>query len=450
MTASPPLLSAAKHTRSRGLSLGTLAAAVAASVTAAGCERVSYYSQTGGGQDAVETIPTTSATTTSATGTGTGTGTDTGTTTTTPTTVVTRGAVLSSAAVCAAALYEDVATSAASFSAAAAAAASSPSDAAKKQAARDAWNDVIDRFQQTEVLHVGLAGPTTTPGGKGLRDFVYSWPLVSRCLVEQGLVSQTYAKSDFFSSALINTRGLAATEYLLFYDNVDNACSAASSINSSGSWAALGATELAKRKLDYARLAAADIAVQTKLIADGWSPEGGNFAGQLAGAGQSGSVFSTDQLAMNALTDGLFYLDSDVKDLKLGRPLGLVDCPEASCPDLAESRFAKRSRDHIRNNLIGFRRVFAGCEEGQNIGLDDLLTALGAGQLAAQMAADTDAAIAAADALPSSDVAFSMFEDVAKVQALHAAIKKITDNLKTQFAAVLDVELPQNVEGDND
>ncbi len=389
----------------------------------------------------METIPTTSATTTSATGT-----TGTGTTTLTP--VVTRGAVLSSEAVCATVLpYGEVAEATAKLRDAAAAAAADPS---KKEDARAAWNEAIDRWQQAEMLRLGPAGPATTPGGKDLRDLVYSWPLVSRCTVEQTIVAKSYADDGFFSGALLNTRGLAAAEYLLFYEAADNACSAAASINSAGTWAALSAAELAKRKADYASAAATDVAKHAKVIADTWSASGGDFAGELASAGKSGSLFETDQLAMNALTDGLYYLDSDVKDLKLGRPLGLVDCPTETCPELVESRYAKRSRDHIKNNLIGFRRIFAGCDEGGNVGLDDLLTALGAGALAATMAADIEGAIEAADALPSSDVAFSMFEDNAKVLALHAAIKKITDALKTQFATVLDVELPQKIEGDND
>lgn len=424
--------------RARRFSLGVIASAAVALAAGGGCERVAYYSSTEGGGDPAPTTTTAVATTT-ATGTGT-------TSTFTPK-PVTRARVLESIGVCAASLYGEAAAAADKLRAATAAAAADPS---KKEEARAAWNDAIDLWQQTEMIAVGPAGPATVPGGKGLRDVVYSWPLVSRCLVEQQIVSKAYEKSDFFSVALLNMRGLAAAEYLLFYGGADNACSSSSSINTQGTWAALGEAELAKRKAAYASVLGDDVAKQLGVIAGGWSASGGNFASELANAGKSGALFETDQLAMNAVTDGLFYLEKGVRDLKIGRPLGLLECDTATCPELVESLFARRSRDHIKNNLIGFRRVFAGCAEGEDVGLDDLLAALGAGDLAARMTADTDAAIAAADALPSSDVAVAILQDPAKVLALHAAIKKITNELKTQFATVLDVELPKTVEGDND
>jgi uncharacterized protein len=413
-----------------------LAASALAVAAAAGCERVAYYSLTGdapGDDGDSGTTATDPGTTVTDTGSG------------TPT--VTRAAVLSAVGICAAALYGEAALSAAELSEKAAAAAADP---AKLPEARDAWRAAMDRWQQAELLRVGPTAASSTPGGKDMRDLVYSWPLVSRCLVEQTIVAKSYESSTFFSTALVNMRGLAATEYLLFYEGADNACSSAASINSSGTWAAIPAGELAARKLDYASVVAADVAAQVKDIADTWSKDGGDFAGQLASAGQSGSVFSNDRLAMNTVSDGLFYLDKETKDLKLARPLGLLECATATCPETVESRYAKRSRTHVKNNLVGFRRIFDGCDEAKGMGFDDLLAALGKGSLAETMNADIDAAIAAADALPSDDIAEVMVMDKVKVVALHAAVKKITDVLKTEFVTILDLELPQTVEGDND
>ena len=46
--------------------------------------------------------------------------------------------------------------------------------------------------------------------------------------------------------------------------------------------------------------------------------------------------------------------------------------------------------------------------------------------------------------------AFSLDVDVASVRAVHAAVKNLTDVLKTDFVTVLDLELPKKAEGDND
>lgn len=418
--------------RSRGVRL-VLAAVLG--LAAVSCERVSYYSYTGTAPQDDET----SGTTTTPAGTTTGTGAPS----------VTRAAVLEAVGVCAASLYAEVDAAAAQLANATSTAAASP-DPAAAQAARDAWIATIDAWQQAEVIRVGPAGPATSPGGKGMRDLVYSWPLVSRCLVEQKLAAKSYESASFFATALVNMRGLAALEYLLFYEGTDNECSASASINTSGAWAALSADDLAARKRAYASAAAADVAAQVKALATAWSPSGGNFAAEVAAAGQDGSIFSTDRVALNVVSDGLFYVDTELKDGKLGKPLGLVECASAACPEAVESRYARRSRAHVKNNLIGFRRVFDGCDAAGNVGFDDLLTALGQGALAADMSANVEAALAAADALPGDDIAAALETDKEKVAALHAAVKKITDALKTELVTVLDLELPQSVEGDND
>lgn len=416
--------------RARLLLLSIGGAAVA---TAIGCERVAYYSI--GGENDED----------GANGPG-------------PATVgpggggepqsITRAMVLDTAAKCAVSLYADAATRADELSVAASAYADDPSDETR-DAARVAWREAIAAWQQAEILRVGPAGPVSTPSGQGLRDYVYSWPLVSRCLVEQTLVNEGYASDDFQDDALINIRGLAAAEYLLFFEPEENACGPNSSINTSGSWASILGAELTARKQRYAAVVASDVAFQVKGLHAAWSPDGGDFGATLASAGQSDSPFKSDQAALNALSDGMFYIEREVKDMKLGRPLGKVECAEASCPAAVESQYARVARDHIKNNLIGFQRVFEGCTEAAD-GFDDLLRGVGAADLANDMSSSIQGAITAADALSTSDLVAALSEERDKVEALHAAVKKVTDLLKTDFVTVLDLDKPIIVEGDND
>jgi predicted lipoprotein len=362
---------------------------------------------------------------------------------------VTRSEVLAAIGVCATALYRDFRVAADELKAATQTAAATP-DLEHREAAREAWLKAIGVWEQAELMRVGPAGPVTLPGGQGLRDSIYSWPLVSRCLVEQTIVAKSYESPTFPKSALINVRGLAAAEYLLFYEGTDNACSASASINTMGTWAALGADELKTRKAAYAAVVAADVAERALLLEQAWDPKAGNFTASLAGAGGAGSPFESVSLALNAVSDGIFYIEKEVKDLKLGRPLGLVDCPAASCPEAVEAPYAKRSRDHIRNNIEGFRRVFEGCDEAALGGFDDLLTSMGAGDVASRMKSDIASALAAADAVGHPDIATALATDQPSVAALHGAVKEITDALKTEFVTVLDLEIPKVVEGDND
>jgi predicted lipoprotein len=354
--------------------------------------------------------------------------------------------VLAAVASCTTELYGEFAAAAEAFSVAADTAASAPTQE-NLDAAREAWKLAIALWQQAEPMRVGPAGPVTVPGGEGQRDLVYSWPLVSRCLTDQTIVSEAYEAPSFAQSALINVRGLDAAEYLLFYAGDANACSSSAAINANGTWAALGSAELAARRRAYAAVVAADLAVQGKDLHATWQA---GFAAELGNAGAAGSSFGSEQIALNAISDGLFYLEREVKDLKLGKPLGLYECTEASCPEAVESQYALVSREHVANNLKGFQRIYAGCEASGGIGFDDLLRSLGAGSLADRMETNLQAAIGTAEGFPTSDLRAALSEHRTEFVALHAAVKKLADDLKTDFVTVLDLELPNIVEGDND
>ena len=66
------------------------------------------------------------------------------------------------------------------------------------------------------------------------------------------------------------------------------------------------------------------------------------------------------------------------------------------------------------------------------------------------MTTDLEGAIAAVEAIHELDLADALKNDLASVKGAHAAVKKVTDNLKTQLVTVLDLELPKSSEGDND
>ena len=79
-------------------------------------------------------------------------------------------------------------------------AAAEPSEDANR-AARDAWLSAIASWQEAEVFNFGPASPELNPGGLGLRDLVYSLPLVARCKVDEQTVSRFYEREAFFGTA---------------------------------------------------------------------------------------------------------------------------------------------------------------------------------------------------------------------------------------------------------
>src|SRR5207253_1840194 len=144
------------------------------------------------------------------------------------------------------------------------------SDATKRALAQEAWRTTMDAWQRAEMFQFGPAAMTGTgsPGARDMRDPVYSWPVVSRCLIDQVIVAKTYEVGDFGTLSLVSTRTLAALEYLLFYDGADNGCPATDAINAQGTWAALGSEEIAKRKATYARVVASDVVTRMQKLTD--------------------------------------------------------------------------------------------------------------------------------------------------------------------------------------
>lgn len=356
-----------------------------------------------------------------------------------------RAALLQSFGRCTMGVYDRFTVEADALATAAAAYAQTP-DAAHRDAARRAWERAIDVWEQAEMLRYGPTADLSTLGGRGLREQVYAWPDVNRCLIDQRTVSQGYTPENF-SSLPTSARGLAAVEYLLFYEGGDNGCAATEAINTDGSWAALSADELTRRRAAYASAAAAAVLARAREINAAWAPNG--FYDQLTTAGQGSTLFSTQEFAYSAVAEAAFHLDTEVKDRRLGQPLGLLNCTTATCPEALESQWADRGRAHLRNNIAGLRLTLEGCAAGNNLGFDDLLESAGAGALVTQLRADLTAAEAAVDALPSQSLRDSLATDRAAVLRVHTAIRELTDFLKMEFSATLAIRSAR-VEGDND
>lgn len=322
-------------------------------------------------------------------------------------------------------------------------------DPTERAAAQAAWRATIAVWQRAELMQVGPAGVSgAVAGGEDLRDAIYSWPLVNRCRVDQETVEQSYTQGSALAAEPVNVRGLDALEYLLFHDDAGNACSSQNQINSSGSWTAIGEQGVAQRRADYAATAAALVAGHARDLRDRWAD---GFVTELAEAGRGSTTYETTQAAFNAVSDALFYLDKKTKDAKLAVPAGIMGCLEQTCPGDLESLHARASLEHVVENVRGFSLVFHGGEPGSDgLGFDDLLVSVGASDLAERMSESIAAALVAAAAIEEPSLTEALEADLASVQALHAAVREITTDAKTQLVGVLDLELPKAVEGDND
>ena len=347
--------------------------------------------------------------------------------------------------------YKDFETKANALQSAAEAYANSLSDS-DRQAVQQAWIEAMNTWQRAEMFQIGPAGVMgQVVAGEDLRDQIYSWPIVNPCRVDQELVEANYTDVDACASEPINVRGLDAMEYLLFHSGTDNDCAPNSTINTDGSWDGLDASELKSRRAAYAQTLATDLHRRAGTLREAWDPEAGNFLAEFSTAGADSQTYATSQEALNAVSDAMFYLDTETKDMKLAQPAGLIDCVEDVCPDQRESRWANHSLANIRNNLVGFRQLYFGGapDDQQAVGFDSLLRDMGQTQLADDMASRIETAIGTVDAV-SDTMAATLQSDPQVIVGVYDVVKAITDMFKSQFFDVLDLEVPQRGEGDND
>ncbi|MDQ3034887.1 MAG: imelysin family protein [Myxococcota bacterium] len=319
-------------------------------------------------------------------------------------------------------------------------------------AAREAWRRTIAVAQRAELMQFGPAGMQTSDvlGGLGLRDAIYSWPAFNRCRID--VVTQTGGYEDLDAPATqgLFMRGLGAIEYLLFHAGADHGCLPGASITvDDAAWSALGETAIRERRADHAHALAQRVSSAAGELLTAWDPSGGDFAGQLARAGQSGSVYASTQSALNAIFSAMYYLDRQIKDDKLEALTGA--CATAGCPELLESRFAHRSSEHFLENLRGFQMLYLGGvpSELDAMGFDDLLLTVGAAELEADLRVAIEAAIAVAEALPSVDPT-NLAEHVDAYASMHAAVERIDDLFKVELKTALALELPMGAPEDND
>lgn len=320
---------------------------------------------------------------------------------------------------------------------------SDPNNAVAQTSAQMAWQRVMATWQQAELYRLGPAGAVPAHGGVDLRSDIYAWPLVTGCRIDEETVALSYQSADTLASKAVNVRGLASLEYVLFVSGTGNACRETSPINMDGSWTALGEAEVRIRRAAYALAIANLLVAKISQLRTDWQV----FGADLMQAGNGSARFTTTQQALNAMSDALFHLPDTIKDLKLGRPLGVFECPAADCRDASESTWALASREHLAANIEGFRQGFYGPSDAP--GFDDLLSSVGQGEVAFRIEAELRGAEEDL-ALLTSPIQTAVAEQRAVVEAVHQHLRNINMIYRAEVISILDLELPQGAEGDND
>tara|TARA_Y100001934_G_scaffold132964_1_gene161089 strand:+ start:6537 stop:7802 length:1266 start_codon:yes stop_codon:yes gene_type:complete len=328
-------------------------------------------------------------------------------------------------------------------------------EVAAKALAEDAWKSTMTVIQSSEMHALGPA----LENGSALRNRILSFsssPLET-CGVDEIAVLRGEPGFDLAGRAL-NQRGLGAVGYLLFNSDLDHTCPP--QVPTTQDWNARTENSRKVARCEAALVIAGDVSDAADTLRDAWLPGEGNFAEALSSAENAGTN-------IQSMTDAMFYLETGVKDRKLGIPLGIIDaCSSLSCPNVVEARYSEFSLSAVRANLEAFLQIFQG---GEGVGFDDLIDDEGFPEVTQRFIENTNAAISLIDQIdtPLFAQASSIDSEAADLQCtnavaspdvtdelsactLYGLIKRITDDLKIDFTTIVNVMLPDGAQGDND
>ncbi|NQY89074.1 MAG: imelysin family protein [Colwellia sp.] len=328
--------------------------------------------------------------------------------------------------------------------------------AESKTQAMNSWRTAMDSWQQAEMMQLQ---PLLNDDG-ALRNNIYSWPVNNTCGVD---LDATYFKGGSvngqpydITKRTASRKSMVAIEYLLFNDNSAHSCTGSVVPDN---WN--NETEQYRKiaRCEFAVEVAIDIFNNAQILLTQWlgTDSVSGYASKLKSAGSTDSDFATEHDAVNKLSDAIFYLDLFTKDGKLAEPLGLFanECGAQACPEAVEAKYSQHSLANIINNLTALKEFMQGQAEGDQtiiegaIGFRDYLIDVGDQETADSIDANIIQAINAMQAYQSS-LAQTLATNPEQVEQSHADVKKITDQLKSDFINSLALELPTTAAGDND
>jgi predicted lipoprotein len=202
-------------------------------------------------------------------------------------------------------------------------------------AARAAWQDARAPFKRAEVFAFGpYSRPEFRIGPK-----IDSWPARPQ-EVEEWIAGTSPVDPATLAELGVWHKGLPVIEYFLYSPEAS--------------------AQLAEaRRCEYLRSTAAELVNRARELHLAWAPEGGDFAGQLSGAGRTSTAWRSLRDAFGEVVNRMGFTLENVRRDKLGRPLG--DMTGGSVlPNETESRFSGRAVRDILDNLAGIEVLFFG------------------------------------------------------------------------------------------
>ena len=196
--------------------------------------------------------------------------------------------------------------------------------------AQAAWKAARKPWEQSEAF---LFGPVDT---QGLDPALDSWPVNKVDL--DGVLDSGQELTEASIDALEDTlKGFHTIEYLLFREGNQRK-----------------AEDITPRELEYLVVTTENLKAKTAQLANAWAALGENYAGEVANAGTTSTIYKSQKDAMQEMVNGMIVIADEVANGKISDPFNEKDTT------LVESQFSFNSIADFQNNIRGIQNVYSG------------------------------------------------------------------------------------------
>jgi predicted lipoprotein len=240
---------------------------------------------------------------------------------------------------------------------------------ANLEQAQAAWKATRQPWEQSEAF---LFGPVDT---QGLDPALDSWP------VNQVDLDAVLASGDPLTESSIDgledtLKGFHTVEYLIFRDGNQRK-----------------AADITSRELEYLVATTENLKAKTAQLRHAWDLTGENFAAEVANAGTSSTIYTSQKAAMQEMVNGMITIADEVANGKISDPFNERDTT------LVESQFSFNSITDFQNNIRGIQNVYMGKFTTDGQGLNDFIASKDAA-LDTRFQTEVQTAIDAIGAIP--------------------------------------------------
>ncbi len=272
---------------------------------------------------------------------------------------------------------------------------------ANLELAQTAWKATRKPWEQSEAF---LFGPVDT---QGLDPALDSWP-VNRVDLD-GVLASGQELTEASIDALEDTlKGFHTIEYLLFREGNQRK-----------------AEDITPRELEYLVATTENLKAKTAQLRNAWDTSGENYAGEVANAGNSSTIYRSQKDAMQEMVNGMIVIADEVANGKISDPFNERDTT------LVESQFSFNSITDFQDNIRGIQNVYMGKFTADGQGLNDFVNGVDA-ELDARFQTEVQTAIDTIGAIPDP-FRNSITDQRAAVQAAIDAVSTVQQTLENDI-----------------